>query len=231
MSFFHKNKNKENKEKKQQKQQKQKEQRLLLLLLVLMVTISGIWYSNYQSNESFAFGKEANPDVLEKNAYEPVLPETLKVEIKGAVNQPNVYKLPIGSTVNDLIALAGGLTNDACASNINFSDAVFNKECITIPKTGESPLLSISYSEKSVQKKEGSETSENKVDIPSKYININEADKYQLQTLPSIGEKLSESIIKYREENGKFQSIEEIKNVSKIGDKIFEQIKDKITVE
>lgn len=225
MSFFHKDK------KQEAKKNKEKEQRLFLLLLVLIVTISGIWYSKYQLNQSFAFGKEMKPDILEENAYEPVLPETLKVEIKGAVNQPNVYKLPIGSTINDLITMAGGLTSDAYTASINFSDVVFNKECITIPKTGENTLLSISYSEKPVPKKEDSETSENKVDIPSKYININEADKYQLQTLPSIGEKLSESIIKYREEHGKFQSIEEIKNVSKIGDKIFEQIKDKIIVE
>lgn len=226
MSFFHKNKQKES-----NKKNEEKEQRLFIVLLVFMVIISGIWYSKYQPNQSFVFGKEANPDSLEKNAYEPVLSETLKVEIKGAVNNPNIYKLPINSTIKDLINEAGGLTKDASISNINFSDVVFNKECITIPKAGESSLLSVSYIQKPTQNQEGSETFVNKVDIPLKYININEADKYQLQILPSIGEKLSESIIKYREEHGKFQSIEEIKNVPKIGDKIFEQIKDKITVE
>jgi len=63
-----------------------------------------------------------------------------------------------------------------------------------------------------------------------KVVNINSATKEDLMTIPGIGESKAEGIIKYREENGKFSNIEEIKNVSGIGDSLFEEIKKLITV-
>ena len=71
------------------------------------------------------------------------------------------------------------------------------------------------------------ETEENEKDIK---VNINTANKEKLETLPGIGETTAQKIIDYREENGKFKSIEDIKNVSGIGDAKFNNLKDKITV-
>lgn len=139
------------------------------------------------------------------------------VEIKGEVVNPDVYTLNEGSIVKDLIDMAGGLTTEADISNINRAKEIKNHELIIIrninDKTNEDDVIEDSISE------EG---------IDDTLISINNSDIEQLKEIPGIGEVKAKAIISYRESNGEFRSIDELKNVDGIGEKTFEKIKDNI---
>ena len=129
------------------------------------------------------------------------------VEIKGEVNREGIYSIKENARVNDIIILANGLTSDADISSINLAEKVSDGMVIIIPKLME--------------------TDE---DFKLGKININNATKEDLMTLTGIGEAKALSIISYRVNNGSFKKIEDIMNVSGISERIFSNIKDKITI-
>lgn len=139
------------------------------------------------------------------------------VEIKGEVVNPDVYTLNEGSIIKDLIDMAGGLTTEADISNINRAKEIKNHELIIIrninDKTNEDDVIEDSISEEV---------------IDDTLISINNSDIEQLKEIPGIGEVKAKAIISYRESNGEFRSIDELKNVDGIGEKTFEKIKDNI---
>lgn len=147
-----------------------------------------------------------------------VAAQVLYVDVKGAVQQPGVYQVSPGMRILDAIDLAGGFLVSADQSQINLALKLEDQMIVYIPQVGEEikefmqqPTLGGTETEK-----EGGK------------ININTADSTQLQTLNGIGEKKAELIIQYREENGSFQTIEELKNVSGIGEKTFDALKDSV---
>jgi len=131
------------------------------------------------------------------------------VYVCGAVNREGVYELPGGSRVYEAIAMAGGFREDADARNVNQAEVLEDEERIYVPIVGEEVRVD---------------------DEKDARININKASKEELMTLPGVGESRAESIIKYREQQGVFQSIEEIMQVSGIKEGLFEKIKDFITI-
>jgi competence protein ComEA len=135
--------------------------------------------------------------------------EHIFVYVCGAVNHEGVYELAKGSRVYEAIAMAGGFREDADARNVNQAEVLEDEERIYVPVVGEEVPV------------------EDKKDAR---ININKASKEELMTLPGVGESRAESIIKYREQQGAFQSIEEIMQVSGIKEGLFEKIKDFITI-
>lgn len=141
------------------------------------------------------------------------------VEIKGEVVNPDVYEIQEGSIIRDLITKAGGLTNEANIDKINRADKLRDNQLIVIPNKNEISNVKTNISSSS----EGS-ASENGV------ININTATLEELQKINGVGEIKARSIIEYREKNGGFKSIDEMKNIDGIGDKTFEKMKDGITV-
>ena len=143
--------------------------------------------------------------------------ESIFEDIGGEVNTPMVAELKAGSRVGDVIEAAGGLTEKADISEINRAAFVEDGEKIFVPAL-------ISTEENGI-----SESRETPVYSDGK-ININTADSQELQELNGVGPATAEKIIDYREENGRFASIDDLKDVSGIGDKSFEKIKDKIKV-
>lgn len=137
------------------------------------------------------------------------------VEIKGEVKNPDVYEVDDGSIIRDLITIAGGLTEEANIDRINRAEKLKNNQLIVIPNSSDVNIGVIS-----------SQTGISNDGI----ININSASLSDLQKINGIGEVKAQSIIDYREKNGGFKSIEDIKNVEGIGDKTFEKIKDKISI-
>lgn len=139
-------------------------------------------------------------------------------DISGEVLRPGVYKLVYGSRINDGLIAAGGLAlnadRDWVDKNINRAEKISDGQKIYIPKVGESESLKVES-----QKVKGSEV-----------VSLNKATLEQLDTLPGIGPAIAGRIIDYREKNGGFKNIEELKLVSGIGDKMFEEIKEKITL-
>lgn len=167
---------------------------------------------------------------------EETIEEKIIVDVKGQVANPGVYELKTSNTVNDAINVAGGLTEYSDTSNINLSKKlqdemviiVYSKEEIRKMKEVEPvvcpPVNDACITEEDEQAKLDEEYEEDGL------ININSASKEQLMTLEGIGESKAEAIIKYREENGPFTSIEDITNVTGIGEKAFEKIENNITV-
>lgn len=135
--------------------------------------------------------------------------EYLYVYVCGAVNQEGVYELSRGSRVYEAVEMAGGFREDADTRNVNQAQLLEDEERIYVPVIGEDVEM---YSEEDGK------------------ININRASKEELMTLPGVGESRAESIIKCREEQGAFQSIEDIMQVSGIKEGLFEKIKDLITI-
>lgn len=138
------------------------------------------------------------------------------VEIKGEVLRPDVYELNEGSIVKDLIEAAGGLTSEADISNINRAKEVKNHELVIIRNINDVSNIEEHDDIIEIEK-------ENDV-----VISINDADISKLKEIPGIGDVKANSIIMYREKNGGFKSIEELKNVDGIGEKTFKKIKDSI---
>ncbi|MGL5151305.1 MAG: helix-hairpin-helix domain-containing protein [Clostridium sp.] len=176
------------------------------ILMVKFMTGSGELKSNMNEDDMFVdLNIEKDKDKEES---------TIVVEIKGEVKNPNVYTLAEGSIILDLIEKAGGLTEDSDISNINRAEKLKANECIIINKKNDSNEV----------------VNEVKPIHKSDKININSATAIELDTLQGIGPVTAENIIKYRNENGKFKAIEDIMNVDRIGQKLFDKIKDKIEV-
>lgn len=145
------------------------------------------------------------------------------VYVCGAVCNPGVYLLQEGSRVYEAIALAGGLTKEAAQENLNQAEAIWDGQMIQVLTEEEAAQESATPEENAIVSQTGI-SSDGK-------ININTATLELLMTLPGVGQSKAESIIAYREENGVFSSIEAIKNVNGIKDGVYNQIKDKITVD
>lgn len=139
------------------------------------------------------------------------------VEIKGEVLKPDVYELNEGSIVKDLIEAAGGLTSEADISNINRAKEVKNHELVIIRNINDES-----------NEEELNDIIEIEEDNDEGVISINDADLSKLKEIPGIGDVKANAIIMYREKNGGFKSIEELKNVDGIGEKTFEKIRDSI---
>ena len=144
-----------------------------------------------------------------------IVPEKIFVHVCGAVNQPGVYEMLEGNRVFEAIELAGGFAEEAHQRAINLADKVIDGQQVFVPNHEEAATMP-------------SQTATTQVE--SSLININTADVTRLQELSGIGEAKAQEILSYREKNGLFENIEEIQNVSGIGAKLYERIKENITV-
>lgn len=170
---------------------------------------------------------DSNEEISSQNNRESE--ETVVVHVIGEVNNPGVVTLPEGSRIIDAINMAGGKTEEADLSKINLAYIVEDGTQIYIPRINEdlNQVNLISDGAGVGVVITDSNVEENEVDSK---VNINTASKEKLETLPGVGETTAQKIIDYREANGKFKTIEDIKNVSGIGDAKYESLKDKITV-
>ena len=164
------------------------------------------------------------------------LAKVILTNLEGEVKYPGMYTIYVGYTLKDVVEKAGGLTELAVAVSLDWN--VFDGQKIVIPKKQEtviieySPLFLEQKEEQKTEKEvENVEETQEIEDTTRLLVNINTAGAEELVLLPGIGEKIAENIISYRTEHGSFQTIEEIKNVSKIGNSIFEKIKNYITTQ
>ncbi|WP_346934893.1 helix-hairpin-helix domain-containing protein [Clostridium sp.] len=145
------------------------------------------------------------------------------VDIKGAVKNPKEYELKEGSRIRDLIEIAGGLTAEADEEKIYFSKILEDEQCIKIYKIGEEVLDSEIETQGQQEKDTGTVDSKG-------MININKATVEELMTIPGIGQTKAQSIVDYRNENGKFKSVDELTNITGIGAKTLEKLRDKVDI-
>ena len=201
----------------------------LLCIMVCMVFFgcgsSSVSYFEEESSSNKVIDSEEKNLEDETQMQEKVeVTDTIFVFVCGCVQSPGVYELQMNARIFDAIDAAGGMTEQACTEYWNLAQCLEDGQKIYVPSRDEIHQESVAkLSSIDVENVSGVEETDGKV-------NINTASKEQLMQLPGVGESRAEGIITYRTEHGNFSSIEEIKNVSGIGDAIFSRMKDKITV-
>jgi competence protein ComEA len=134
---------------------------------------------------------------------------TIYVHVLGQVRRPGLYLLRDGDRAVDAIAAAGGLTDDADPAGVNLARFLSDGEQILVPRVGEAPP--------------GGATD------ASGRVNLNTADAAALESLPRIGPAIAERIIAWREQNGRFTTVDDLLEVSGIGQKMLEALRDLVT--
>ena len=147
------------------------------------------------------------------------------IDIKGAVKNEGVYELSSGSRVMDLVKKAGGFTDDADKKSVNLAEKLADEAVVYVAKIGEEVTPASTPSQAKPTTASGLQGDD------SAQINLNTATTEELQTISGIGAKRAQDIIDYRDANGGFSSVDDLKNVSGIGDKTLEKLKSEVTVD
>ena len=191
------------------------------IFLIIFLTIL---LTSCKKDSDIEFGKNIETEAeevvtksltKESESATVTLEEYIDVFISGCVNNPDVYTLKKGSIIKDAVEMAGGFSENACRDYVNLAKKLESGEHIIIPSQDEAGSL------KSVQVEDAPSS--------SSLVNINKASKEELMSLPGIGERKAEAIIKYRDSKS-FSNIEDIMNISGIKEAAFNKIKDKICI-
>ena len=212
-----------------------KKQKIICIVIILLILFAFFIYTynnlnNYEDDE-IILNNDINGigNIQEKEKIGIAEnEEKVIVHVIGEVNNPGVVTLDEGARIIDAINAAGGKTEEADLSKVNLAYIVEDGTQIYIPRINENlneiELMSTEAGQSVITNEEKEENGQ------ETKVNINTANKEKLETLPGIGEATAQKIIDYRAANGKFKTIEEIKNVSGIGDAKFDNLKDKIVV-
>lgn len=208
-----------------------KQKIVLAIAGVIVVALFAI-YMNTKSNlntYTMVNDTEEKEEKQEVSKIEDTPIEKIFIHITGAVMKEGVVEIENNARIKDAIEMAGGLREDADISNVNLAYILKDGQKIYIPKKSEIVQNDMIVTEENGEEviiDDGGDLEE----INGK-ININTAGIEQLEKLSGIGEGTAIKIIEYRKDNGKFKSIEDLKNVSGIGDAKFNNIKNNICVD
>ncbi|MGN9164658.1 helix-hairpin-helix domain-containing protein [Tissierellaceae bacterium HCP3S3_D8] len=189
----------------------------VVLFVGLKMTINGIIGNREETIDLLIDDEKKEIDDISHEEDE-IQDTIIMVHISGQVYNPGIIELELGARVIDAVESAGGLKKDADIDRINLARKLSDEEKIYVPKIGEEDLQGID-----IDSQEGATTIDGK-------ININRCSKEELITLPGIGEVIAGRIIEYRDSN-RFEKIEDLMNVSGIGAKKFDGLKDLITTD
>ena len=159
---------------------------------------------------------------IEYKNKENTISKNVTIYVSGEVNNPGIVTIESDKRLYDAVEKLGGVTQNADLNRINLAIKINDEEHYIIPKIGEENIISQDISVNNIDTIKNEQTSK---------ININTATIEELDNLPGVGEATANKILNYRQENGMFKSIEEIKNVNGIGEKKYIDIKDKICIE
>ncbi|MGG1677484.1 helix-hairpin-helix domain-containing protein [Neobacillus sp. NRS-1170] len=204
----------------------------LYVILASMVAFGGLYYF-YMGNDAPSTSNQTvsmentTPQTKEKEEVnnqqekQTKVTDKIMVDVKGQIKQPGVYQANTDERVIDVISRAGGLTDQADQGQVNFAEHVQDEMVIFIPAKGEAGAVLGSSG--------GTVLSGSAAQNEGK-INLNKAEENELQNLPGIGPSKAAAIIEYRNTSGPFKEVEDLKNISGIGDKTFEKLKDLVVV-
>ena len=211
----------------------------IIVVVIAFVVILALWFAyqilNSQKNVIEVSNIEDTTVTMEsyENDIETTMTSEIKVYITGEVKKAGVYSAYDGDRICDVVEKAGGLTDKADIESVNMAEYVKDEEHIKIGNINDINKQTNdnnSNSEGKTAKYNVSANYDISVNTGNGIININTASAEELKTLKGIGDTIAGNIIEYRNSNGNFKNIEEIKKVSRIGDKLFEKIKPYITV-
>jgi len=227
-----------------------------IIIGILIIICGSLIWCNFKINEEkesdAIIANNSEITIKKENDNQPEETRTIFVDIKGAIKKPGVYEMDEKAIINDVIKLAGGFNSNAYKNNINLSKKVSDEMVIYVYNKTEYKNKSTSNKETVICKtpsyeidnctndkvsiiendKDNNDSEPNdNVNIENNtLININKATINDLTTIKGIGDAKAKTIIEYRDKNGAFKSINDIINVTGIGESLFEKIKDYITV-
>ena len=173
----------------------------------------------------------AGADGKEDNVAGADYMPTITVHVCGAVVKPGVYRLPKGAIVLDAVLAAGGFASEADSTWCNQARKLTDSEQLRIYTTEEtSQLAAAGQKSEAEQEKEAGTAGSSTSDAADAVVNLNTASKEQLMMLPGIGETRADDILAYRRKHGSFTSVEQLKEISGIGDAIFSRLRDRIII-
>ena len=188
---------------------------LIGLGVLVAVTLlgAGFWYVRSLPKPVEVREAETGPAIAAPSAS-PSASAPVLVDVAGWVRSPGVYTFEAGSRVIDAIEAAGGARSGAELSALNLAAPLVDGTQVLVPKAGEAPAPGVAPPG----------------GAPVGLVNVNTATAAELETLPGIGEVIAQAIIDHRTENGPFASVEELLDVSGIGDATLENIRELVTV-
>lgn len=198
----------------------------LLITIILVFTLLTVMVINLNANskeyiigdtDSSTIQDESIADDAEKENYEQEENSKVTVFVSGEVLNQRVIELEKGKRLIDAVEICGGLTEKADLNAVNLALVLEEEGHYIIPAIGDTNVVNA--------------TNLNQMNSSSNLVNINSADIEILKTLPGVGDVLGQRILDKREELGKFTSIDQLNDVSGIGDKKFSDIKDKVTID
>lgn len=195
----------------------------IFLGVIVIIVIGGVIYYNH-CRENNSINENTEEIYYETKEKEEEQENFIIIHITGEIKTPGIIKIKENSRLADAIEAAGGLTENADINKINLAYIISDGQKIYIPNINDK-------TEDYVNSEAGNGVIiENMESNNKKLVNINTATQAELETLTGIGASTALKIINYRKENGKFNNIEEIKNVSGIGEAKYEVIKNNICV-
>ena len=198
----------------------------LLITIILVFTLLTVMVINLNANskeyivgdtDSSIIQDESIAEDAEKENYEQEENSKVTVFVSGEVLNQRVVEIEKGKRLIDAVEICGGLTEKADLNAVNLALVLEEEGHYIIPAIGDTNVLNA--------------TNLNQMNSSSNLVNINSADIELLKTLPGVGDVLGQRILDKREELGKFTSIDQLNDVSGIGDKKFSDIKDKVTID
>lgn len=191
---------------------------IIAMIIIAVITIGMYIYKQSKEENSFLYYENIDFED-EVNVYENVerKDDRITIHITGDVNYPGVVVLENGARIVDAIEAAGGETGEADLDKLNLARILNDGDKVYVPNKNDINTEEMILEDESENNKQAT-------------ININTASIEELIKLPGIGEATATKIVEYRKQNGKFKTIEELKNVAGIGNNKFETIKDKIRV-
>lgn len=204
--------------------------RVHLNKIIVGVTVISVFFivfiivqknTNENPAQSFEVFQDIDEDKEKQNLNK--IDEQIIVDIKGEIVHEGIYEMTEQDRVNDVIVKAGGFTDEAALDYVNLAERVYDAMVIRIPSEQEVESLDFADLVNMAEDSTSNESQETTVDL-------NSAMETELQTLPGIGPSKADAIIAYREENGPFETEEDIMEVSGIGAKTFEALKEFIRV-
>ena len=203
-----------------------RQEKIVFLIIISALLITFSWKLYSKEKESITIVPTADigeSDIREEK--EIIDKKICIVHISGAVNQPGVYQLNEGERIIDAVKMAGGEMERANVDAVNLAAHLYDGQKIVIPFISENKEDEVNQNALANQ-----EFRQHDYSLNSSLLNLNAVTSHQLETLPGIGPALAERILAYRKNHDLFRNIEDIMNVSGIGEKRFESIKEYITV-
>ena len=204
---------------------------ILLIPVLFILNLDSSPSQDWQFESEIAVEEEASSPEGEASSLEES--RSIYVDIKGAVRQPGVYEMQAESRLFDLVDQAGGLLPEAASLSINLAQRLEDQMLVYVMDQAEwqDQVNGLEQPSDTVPLQAGPlPMGDLGVSTEENLVNINTADQALLETIPGIGPAKAQTIISYRQEQGSFQTIEAIQEVSGIGVKTFEKLKDYICV-